>query len=158
VYRNWLKRGKRHNDHDKIREVQNSTNNVHQTYCEQLGNKLSEPQTGKIISALHLKVSQKHSNIPPIINNNIYVTNFQQKANIFNDYFADQCKIHDNGSTLPENISKTNASISYIKVTSSYIAGLKLKRRISICCQKLFFRLIYINLKGASFEHNEKLI
>ena len=26
VYRKWVKRGKKHGDHDKVREVQNSTN------------------------------------------------------------------------------------------------------------------------------------
>ena len=41
---------KNHNDHDMIREVKNSTNKLireaKQTYYEQLGNKLSDPQTG----------------------------------------------------------------------------------------------------------------
>ena len=49
------------------------------------------------------------------------MTNFQQKAQTFNGYFAEQCKIYDNGSLLPEFISKTNASISQINITTTQI-------------------------------------
>ena len=131
MYQKWVKRGRNHNDHDNVREVQNSTNKLireaKQIYYEQLGNKLSDPQTGqKNFWSAFKRVTnkKKHTNIPPIINNNIYVTNFQQKANIFNDYFANQCKIHDNGSSLPEFISKTNASISHINITTDQIVDI----------------------------------
>ena len=64
---------------------------------------------------------KKLTNIPPIFHNNIYLTNFQQKANIFNNYFSDQCKIHDNGSVLPGFISKTSLSLSEITITTDQI-------------------------------------
>ena len=44
------------------------------------------------------------------------MSNFQQKANIFNDYFANQCKILENGSILPEVCYKTNESINDINI------------------------------------------
>ena len=51
VYRKWVKRGKKHDDHDKVREVQNSTNSrirqAKQTYYVKLGNILCNPQTGQ---------------------------------------------------------------------------------------------------------------
>ena len=51
VYRKWVKRGKKHDDHDKLREVQNSTNSLirqaKQTYYVKLGNTLSNPQTSQ---------------------------------------------------------------------------------------------------------------
>lgn len=59
---------------------------------------------------------KKLTNIPPIFDNDTYITNFQQKAKIFNDYFADQCKNYDNGSILPEFISTTESSISHVDV------------------------------------------
>ena len=128
VYRKWVKRGKNHDDHYKVREVQNSTNSLireaKQTYYEKLGNKLSNPQTGqKNFWSAFKRVTnkKKHTNIPPILDNNICVANFQQKANIFNDYFADQCKIYDNGSKLPDFLSKTNASIFSINITNDHI-------------------------------------
>ena len=45
---------------------------------------------------------------------------FQQKAQIFNDYFAEQCTINDNGTVLPELICKTNAYVSHINITVIY--------------------------------------
>ena len=33
--------------------------------------------------------------------NNVFVTDFQEKANIFNEYFAHQCTVIDTGSILP---------------------------------------------------------
>ena len=59
---------------------------------------------------------------PPITHNNI--PKFQQKANIFHNYFADHCNILDNGSILPQPISKTFASISHINVTTEQIVGI----------------------------------
>ena len=72
---------------------------------------------------LHLKEFQTKRSKPislPFLRITV-VTNFQQKAQIFNDYFAEQCKINDNGSLLPECISKTNASISQINITTNQI-------------------------------------
>ena len=39
--------------------------------------------------------------IPPIYLNNIFITDFQEKAILFNDFFAKQCTLIDSGSTLP---------------------------------------------------------
>ena len=51
MYPKWVKRGKKRDDHDKVREVQNSTNSLirqaKQTYYVKLGNILCNPQTGQ---------------------------------------------------------------------------------------------------------------
>ena len=48
VYGKWVKRGKKHDHHDKVCKVQNSTNSLirqaKQTYYVKLGNILSNPQ------------------------------------------------------------------------------------------------------------------
>ena len=128
VYRKWVQRGRVPGERDKVSEVQNSTNKLfneaNRTYYENLGNKLSDPDTGPNhfwTAFKRISNKKKQTNIPPIFENNCYVTNFQQKAQIFNDYFAEQCKINDNGSLLPEFISKTNASISQINITTNQI-------------------------------------
>ena len=54
----------------------------------------------------------------------IYISNFRQKANLFNDYFADQCKLFENGSTLPEVTYKTNESIYHINITVDHIVDI----------------------------------
>ena len=43
--------------------------------------------------------------------NNVFITDIQEKANLFNDYFADQCTLIE-GSDLPLFISKTNKVLS----------------------------------------------
>ena len=89
----------------KVREVQNSTNKTiceaKRSYFERLGDKLYDSQYGRkhFWTAFRRSTNKKKlTNIPPILENNTYVTNFQQEAKIFNDYFAEQCKIHANGS------------------------------------------------------------
>ena len=131
VYRKWVQRGRIPADHDKVREIQNSTNKLickaKRSYYEKLGTKLSDPQIGhKSFWTAFKRITNKKklTNIPPIFDNNTYVTNFQQKTKIFNDYFADQCKIHDNGSALPEFIYKTNASISHININVDQIVDI----------------------------------
>ena len=133
VYRKWVTRGRKPNDHNKVREVQNSTNRTicetKRSYFEKLGDKLSDPQTGqKHFRTAFKRITNKKklTNISPILENNPYVTNpyvtnFQQKANFFNDYFAEQCKLHDNGSVLPDFISRTDISISYLRVNTHQI-------------------------------------
>ena len=39
--------------------------------------------------------------MPPIIENEKYISNFKEKADVFNKYFSLQCRPLNNGSTLP---------------------------------------------------------
>ena len=92
-----------------------------------MGDKLSDPRTEQKNFWTAFKIitnKKKLTNIPSISDNNIYVTNFQQNANIFNDYFAEQCKIHDNGSVLPDIISRTDKSISLLDVNTDQIVDI----------------------------------
>ena len=54
------------------------------------------------------------TNIPPIIENGIFISNFKKNADIFNDYFSNQCTINDNGSVLPRVVPKTEALLSRV--------------------------------------------
>ena len=65
-----------------------------------------------------------HTNIPPIIDHNKYISNFSRKANIFHDYFANQCKILDNGSILPVVAYETNVSVCHINITIKHIVDI----------------------------------
>ena len=100
VHRKWVKRGRNPTGHDHVREVQNATNkligDVKRCFYEKLGDKLSDPETGqKDFWTAFKRISNKKklTNIPPIFENNRYIPNVQQKADIFNAYFADQCNI-----------------------------------------------------------------
>ena len=123
VYHKWLKRGRNEQEHDNVREVQNITDKLIKqaklAYYSKLGDELSDPKTGpKNFWTAFKNVfnKKKYTNIPSIIENNNYISILHLKANIFNDYFAMQCKIHDNGSALLNLVSKTNSSISHIAI------------------------------------------
>ena len=42
--------------------------------------------------------------IPPIFHNNKYVTDFKEKSEIFNSFFANQCSLIPNNSILPSEL------------------------------------------------------
>ena len=44
----------------------------------------------------------KISIIPPLLENGLFVTDFTEKAQLFNDYFILQCTTIDTGSVIPE--------------------------------------------------------
>ena len=56
--------------------------------------------------------------IPPIFHENRFVTNFKEKVELFNSFFAKQCSIKDNGSEIPSFLyPKTDKSLSNITFT-----------------------------------------
>ena len=123
IYSKWNKRGRKPEERAKVIETQNETSKLikqaKNSYYEKLGTLLSDSSCGeKHFWNAFKKLSNKKktTNIPPIIENNLYVTDFQQKAKIFNDYFAEQCTIHDNGSTLPPLVYRTNSTLSNITI------------------------------------------
>ena len=65
----------------------------------------------------------RNTNIPPIIAD-IFISSFKKKADLFNDYFANQCIINDNGSALPSLVPKTAASLSHVSVTKEQIINI----------------------------------
>ena len=122
VYSKWNKGGRKPEGRPKVVEVQKVTNEfireAKNTYHEKLGNLLSDPSTGqKHFWSAFKKLSNKKktTNIPPIIEN-VYISNFSQKASLFNEYFADQCTIIDNGSVLPPLNIRTSSQLSDIKI------------------------------------------
>ena len=60
--------------------------------------------------------------IPPLFHDNDFVTDFQKKAEIFNNFFAKQCTVVPNSSILPSVfIRKTNKSLSTLTFCSDEI-------------------------------------
>ena len=53
--------------------------------------------------------------IPPLFHENKFVTNFLEKAELFNSFFSKQCSVINNGSTLPTHIQyMTNNRLSSV--------------------------------------------
>ena len=63
--------------------------------------------------------------IPPIYQNNNYITDFKEKAQIFNDLFLKQCTLVENSSKLPTDFfERTNNLLSTISITQDVIANI----------------------------------
>ena len=69
--------------------------------------------------------------IPPLLVNNKIVSDFTEKANLFNDFFATQCTPLSNNSILPSAISfKTQSRLSSINFEKEDI--LKIIRKLNV--------------------------
>ena len=108
VYNKYVRRGRRPDKWDNVRLIRNDTSKMITTikdkYFACLGRKLSNPAIGikTYWSTLNKIVNKKMAtNIPPLLENGLFVTNFQNKAEIFNDYFVQQCSLNMNDSALP---------------------------------------------------------
>ena len=71
-----------------------------------------------------MPIKNRNINIPPIIDDGFFISNFKKKADIFSEYFANQCTINVNDSVLPNLVPNTDASLSYVSVTTDYIINI----------------------------------
>ena len=94
-------------------------------YHRLLSDKLNDPHTSaksywSILKTLYN--GKKIPLIPPILINNKLISNFKEKANHFNAFFASQCTPVSNNSTLPlVRTPVTNASLSSISLNDQDI-------------------------------------
>ena len=130
-YNKWVKRGRNTCDQYKVREARNSANRLikaaKQSYYTSLGNKLAQPNIGhKHFWSAYKKIANKKNttNIPPLINDGQFVPNSKDKADLFNNFFAEQCTTNDNGSVLPTFILKTDASLSTLLISRDEIINI----------------------------------
>ena len=62
--------------------------------------------------------------IPPLLENGLFVTDFTEKAQIFNDFFILQCKTIDTGSEIPQDIPVTTTLISDFAISEEKILNI----------------------------------
>ena len=93
-----------------------------------ISTKLKDPTTSPKAYWSILKTilnNKKIPCIPPIYHNNNYITDFKEKAQIFNNFFAKQCTLVENTSKIPIDFSKrTNNLLSTISFTKDDIANI----------------------------------
>ena len=96
----YMKRASKQEDWEQVRIVMNQTshliNDAKENYFKSLDKKLTYPDTG--IKAYWQSINKllnkkKFSNSPPLLENNIFVTNVQTKTTIFNDFFVKKCSL-----------------------------------------------------------------
>ena len=108
VYRKYVKRGQRKEDWNQVKDIRNETSKMiisaKEKHFLNLGRKLSDPNQGikvywKTLNRLLNK--KKVTNISPLLENGLFMTNVQTKATILNNFFVKQCYTTATGSTLP---------------------------------------------------------
>ena len=62
---------------------------------------------------------RKISLIPLLLFNNSFVTDFKEKANLFNEFFCKQCTPVANDSTLPPLLETPNETLSFLEIIAS---------------------------------------
>ena len=108
-------------------ETTHSIDRAKESYFEKLGKKLCDPSIG--IKSYWMTIKKilnksKTSVIPPLFENGVFVTNFQIKADIFNDHFIKQCSIVPNSSLLPPFFFRTQARLCNFEVNQTKILQL----------------------------------
>ena len=128
VYRQYVKNGYTINDQINLQNLASYSarliNDAKTRYLSGLGEKLNDPQIGckAYWSILNKFVNKKKIPlIPPISINNNFITDVSEKARLFNNFFATQCTLIDNNSTLPAFSSMTNCELNTIKFSEKNI-------------------------------------
>ena len=87
-----------------------------------LADPLTSPKTCWSILKTFLN-NKKIPCIPPLFHENKFVTDFKEKAELFNHFFVNQCSLLSNNSVLPTNLPQlTNKCLDSIHFSSSDIA------------------------------------
>ena len=126
---------------NKFSEIQMSSTEISalilerkEKYYHDLSIKLNDPKTSaKTYWSVHKSFhnDSKIPLIPPLLVNNKIVSDFAEKANPFNDFFATQCTPLSNNSVLPSAISfKTLSRLSSINFKKEDI--LKVIRNLNV--------------------------
>ena len=124
IYNKYIKRGSKQEDWEQVRIVRNQTTHLiddaKKNYFKSLGKNLTDPNTGikaywqSIKKCLNKK---KFTNIPPLLENDIFVTNVQTKTTIFNDFLVKQCSLLENDAVLPALFPRTSLILENIEVS-----------------------------------------
>ena len=128
VYNKYVKRGRKPDDWEYVQTVRNETypkiNKAKDDYFSDFGKKLSDPTSGikSYWATLNKIINEKRfSNVPSLLENGVFVTNFRTKTNIFNDHFVEQCSVIINDSVLPNLISLCDTLLSNIEITGEKV-------------------------------------
>ena len=120
---------------ERFRSLQNNLNNTTETtkhqYFATIAKKLSDPNINSKTYWSILKcflTGKKVPCIPPIFLENRFITDFREKAELFNSLFANQCSLIRNRSVLPTDYEFfTDKSLSNTTFTDNDIQKITTK-------------------------------
>ena len=84
--------------------------------------------------------SKKTPIVSPLLGNNKIISNFSEKANLFNKFFASQCTPLENNSSLPPFCLKTDKSLLSLEISETDIFAIiktwiQINHMVGIICQ-----------------------
>ena len=96
-------------------------------YLLKVGNTLANPETSSktywtLIANVLNRV--KIQIIPPLLENGLFITDFTEKAQIFNNYFILQCTTVDTGSEIPQHIPAAFTLINDFAISDQKILNI----------------------------------
>ena len=107
LHKQYIKNGRKIGIYEKFLNMTNNitieTSNSKKIYFDNLDEKLRDP---KLNRKAYWGILKSFTNwkkipiIPPLLIHDQLVTNFNEKANNFNEYFSNQCSVIDNSSKL----------------------------------------------------------
>ena len=129
---------------------------------DQIYNKLNDPTitTKKYWSIIkEISGNKKSMSIPPILEDGQYISTNKEKATLFNNFFVKHCRLPQTIPELPAFESKTNATISNIRVNDDLV----LKQLLSLDVNKAtgpdgISNTILKNIAPGIYKHLSKLI
>ena len=132
TYRIYILNDKNPQIFQKVKYLQTQLKNLiehsQEKYYLRISKKLMNPMTSLKTYWSILKTllnNKKIPCIPPLLQDNKYVTDFKKKAELFNLFFAKQCSKIDDSGELPLNfVKKSDKSISAITFSCDDIATL----------------------------------
>ena len=111
AYKTFIRNGqpedKLQNITDMISQGAKLIEDAKSRYFMKIGETLSDAKTGrKMYWSLINKILNKAKIplIPPLLENDVFVLDFEAKADIFNDHFFQQCTTIDTGSEIPQSV------------------------------------------------------
>ena len=131
IYKRYVKNGRNENDYHNLRECisqcKNACNEAKNAYYTKLSTSLNDPniESKKYWSIINKFLNKrKIPKIPPITHNNSIVTNIKEKAGLFNEFFANQCRIIETDTILPEFTHLTDLRLNSVLFDRSKILSL----------------------------------
>ena len=128
AYANFVKNGQPDDKLEGIQKVISDgaklTEDAKKNYLRKIGQILANPGTsGKTYWSLINPVLNKAklSIIPPLLENELFITDFTEKAQTFNDYFILQCTTIDSGSEIPRDAPTASSMIDDLDISEEKI-------------------------------------
>ena len=105
VFRKFMNSGRKQEDWENFKIIRNETSimvaSANKQYYSNLGQKPSDPTTGiKAFWSTMNKLIYKKTNVPPLLENRLFVANIKAKANVVNEYSVQMCSESSTSSTL----------------------------------------------------------